>query len=470
MTCEDWNMSDLRELLLSTAARAADYRERVNDLPVFPTIDLDAVRAALGSMCDESTPADVVIEELATIVEPALVASTGPRYFGFVIGGSLDAATAADFLTSGWDQNAFNTISSPGAALVEDVAGTWLKDLLGLPSTASFGFATGGQGANTVALAAARHHVLGQADWDVERDGLLGGPRVRVIANEERHATIDMSLRLLGLGASSLEPVATNSQGAIDTADLARVLKSSPPGPTIVCLQAGNVNSGAFDDLIAATTIAHEHGAWVHVDGAFGLWAAANPATRHLVAGIELADSWATDGHKWLNVPYDSGYAFCAHPEAHAAAMTYSAAYIKDQGEGDLRSPGDFVLESSRRARGFATWAALRQLGRRDLAELIERCCALARRFAEQLASIEGVSVLNDVVLNQVLVRFGKDEVTDRVIHEVQRSGECWMGATSWRGQRAMRISVSSWSTTEADVDRSVNAIRAALSSGPTNL
>jgi glutamate/tyrosine decarboxylase-like PLP-dependent enzyme len=240
-------------------------------------------------------------------------------------------------------------------------------------------------------------------------------------------------------------------------------LKSSPPGPTIVCLQAGNVNSGAFDDLAAAATIAHEHGAWVHVDGAFGLWAAANPATRHLVAGIELADSWATDGHKWLNVPYDSGYAFCAHPEAHVAAMTYSAAYTRGQGEGDLRSPGDFVLESSRRARGFATWAALRQLGRRDIAELIERCCALARRFGEQLADIEGVNVLNDIMLNQVLVRFGNDGETDRVIQAVQRWGECWMGATSWRGERAMRISVSSWNTTETDVDRSVNAIRAAI-------
>src|ERR1019366_6457956 len=396
-------MSELRELLISTAARAADYRERVADQPVYPTFDLGAVRAALGSMRDEPAPAAVVVEELANVIEPALVASTGPRYFGFVIGGALDAATAADFLTTGWDQNAFNTSSSPGASLVEDVAGAWLKDLLGLPSTASFGFATGGQGANTISLAAARHHVLARADWDVEQNGLLGGPRVRGIANDERPATIDMSLRLLGLGAGSLEPVATDSQGAIDVDDLVRVLKSSPPGPTIVCLQAGNVNSGAFDDLAAATTIAHEHGAWVHVDGAFGLWAAASPATRHLVDGIELADSWATDGHKWLNVPYDSGYAFCAHPEAHAAAMTYAAAYIKGQGEGDLRSPGDFVLESSRRARGFATWAALRQLGRRDLAELIERCCALARRFAEQLASIEGVSVLNDVVLNQVL-------------------------------------------------------------------
>jgi glutamate/tyrosine decarboxylase-like PLP-dependent enzyme len=305
--------------------------------------------------------------------------------------------------------------------------------------------------------------VLEKVNWDVERDGLTGSPRVRVIANDERHSTVDMSLRLLGMGAGTLEPVTTDAQGAIDVRDLARVLESAAAGPTIVCLQAGNVNSGAFDDFVTAISVAHKHGAWVHVDGAFGLWAAANPATRHLVTGVELADSWATDGHKWLNVPYDSGYAFCAHPVAHAAAMSQSAAYL-GQDERGLRSPGDFVLETSRRARGFATWAALRQLGRNDLATLIERCCALARRFAEQLMDIEGVTVLNDVVLNQVLVRFGDDENTDRVIEAIQRSGVCWMGATSWRGVQAMRISVSNWSTTEVDVDRSVMAIRTAAS------
>jgi glutamate/tyrosine decarboxylase-like PLP-dependent enzyme len=456
-------MKNLRELLLSSAARAATYREEVSDKLVFPEVNLDTMRVELGSMRDEPVAADVVIEDLANIVEPALVASTGPRYFGYVIGGSLDAAVAADLLTTGWDQNAFNTFTSPGAAVVEEVAGTWLKDLLGLPSNASFGFATGGQGANTISLAAARHHVLEKVNWDVERDGLTGSPRVRVIANDERHSTVDMSLRLLGMGAGTLEPVTTDAQGAIDVRDLARVLESAAAGPTIVCLQAGNVNSGAFDDFVTAISVAHKHGAWVHVDGAFGLWAAANPATRHLVTGVELADSWATDGHKWLNVPYDSGYAFCAHPVAHAAAMSQSAAYL-GQDERGLRSPGDFVLETSRRARGFATWAALRQLGRNDLATLIERCCALARRFAEQLMDIEGVTVLNDVVLNQVLVRFGDDENTDRVIEAIQRSGVCWMGATSWRGVRAMRISVSNWSTTEVDVDRSVMAIRTAAS------
>ncbi|MGD0439388.1 MAG: aminotransferase class V-fold PLP-dependent enzyme [Acidimicrobiales bacterium] len=457
-------MDPLAELLTKTAARTADYRAKVAERPVFPReVDLDSLRTALGTLPDSPTAPDVVIDELAGAVEPALVATTGPRYFGFVVGGALDAATAADILTVGWDQPAFNAFTSPGAAVVEDVAGGWLKDLLGLPAGASFGFTTGGQGANTVSLAAARHHVLKAAGWDVEQHGLLGGPPVRVVANGERHATIDRALRLLGLGAGALEPVATDAQGAIDVAELARLLSRGPEGPTIVCLQAGNVNSGAFDDLAAASEQAHRHGAWVHVDGAFGLWAAANPGTRHLTKGIETADSWATDGHKWLNVPYDVGYAFCAHPEAHAAAMSYTAAYLTGQGEGGLRAPGDYVIESSRRARGFATWAALRELGRSGVAELVERCCGLARRFAQQLGDIDGVAIANDVVLNQVLVSFGDKERTDRIIEMVQRSGECWMGATTWHGQRLMRISVSSWRTNDSDVDRSVTAISAAI-------
>jgi glutamate/tyrosine decarboxylase-like PLP-dependent enzyme len=258
-------------------------------------------------------------------------------------------------------------------------------------------------------------------------------------------------------------PVRTGAQGSIDVPDLARALAETGTDPTIVCLQAGEVNSGAFDDFPAAIAVAHEHGAWVHIDGAFGLWAAACPRTRPLVTGIEAADSWSTDGHKWLNVPYDSGYAFCAHPDAHFAATSYTAAYLTGQGEGGLRSPGDFILESSRRARGFATWAALRQLGRSGVADLIDRCCALARRFADQLAVADGITVVNDVVLNQVLVHFGDDDRTDRVTEKVQRSGECWMGGTTWHGRRLMRISVSGWRTTESDVDRAVTAILAAF-------
>ncbi len=289
-------------------------------------------------------------------------------------------------------------------------------------------------------------------------------PAVRVVASAERHATVDRALRLLGLGADAVEPVAAGPQGEIDVDDLGRVLAAGTAGPTIVCLQAGNVNTGAVDDLAAGTAVAHEHGAWVHVDGAFGLWAAASPTTRHLVAGVETADSWATDGHKWLNVPYDSGYVFCAHPDSHAAAMSFTAAYLTGHDQREQRTPADYVPESSRRARGFATWAALRELGRRGVADLVERCCAHARRFADRLGSADGVDIANDVVLNQVLVGFGDDDRTARIVRDVQASGECWMGDTTWHGRRLMRISVSSWRTTTQDVDRSVEAILAAAS------
>jgi glutamate/tyrosine decarboxylase-like PLP-dependent enzyme len=457
-------MDELRELLLHTAGRAADHLAHVGEMPVFPNpVVLAEIRTRLSTLTDAGADPRAVVDELADVVGPAVVASAGPRYFGFVTGATLPAALGADVLTSAWDQNGYNSLTSPAAAMVEDIAGEWLKDVLHIPRTASFGFVIGAQGANTVSLAAARHHVLAEAGWDVEADGLIGAPRVRVVATGERHATIDRALRFIGLGAGSLEPVATDEQGGIDIADLARVLASVDRGPTIVVLQAGNVNTGAFDDLAAAIPVAKAHGAWVHIDGAFGLWAAASPSLRHLVAGMEGADSWGTDGHKWLNVPYDGGYAFCAHPDAHRASMAYTAAYLVGQGSDQLRSPGDFVMESSRRSRGFAAWAALRSLGRDGVADLVDRCCALARRFAEQLDALDGAEVVHDVVLNQVMVRFTDDATTDRVIDLVQRSGECWMGATTWQGKRLMRISVSGHGTTEADVDRSVAAIATAI-------
>jgi glutamate/tyrosine decarboxylase-like PLP-dependent enzyme len=459
-------VSELRDLLVRTASEIADYRESVAEHRVFPDVAATELRAAFGGPLPEGrTPPTVVIDDLVAATTPGLVATTGPRYFGFVIGGALPSATAAELLATGWDQPAYNALSAPAAAVVEEAGGEWLKELLGIPATASFGFVTGAQAANTVGLAAARHDVLRAAGHDVERDGLAGAPRVRVLASVERHATIDRSLRLLGFGSAIVEEVAADGNGAIDVGALGDTLATAPKGPTVVVLQSGNVNTGACDDLAAAGTVAREHGAWVHVDGAFGLWAAASAATRHLVAGIETADSWGCDGHKWLNVPYDSGYVFCAHPDAHAAAMAYTAAYLALPGANAVRSPGDFVPESSRRARGLATWAALRELGRAGVAELVDRCCALAARFAEQLDAVDGIDVVNDVVLNQVLVRFGtgsdadRDATTDRVIDAVQRSGECWMGGTTWRGMRLMRISVSNWSTTEADVDRSVAAI-----------
>ena len=319
----------------------------------------------LGELTDEGTPPRAVLEQLVSAVTPVLTGTAGPRYFGFVVGGALDSATGADVLAAGWDQPAYNPLSSPAAAIVEEVAGEWLKELFGIPKSASFGFVTGAQGANTVGLAAARHKVLADVGWDVERHGLFGAPRVRVIASEERHATIDRSLRLLGFGVAALEPVAADANGAIDVEDLERVLAAAPPGPVIVCLQAGNVNTGACDELAAACEVVHRFNGWAHVDGAFGLWAAASPSIRHLCNGIELADSWGTDGHKWLNVPYDSGFVFCAHPEAHAASMAYTASYLVGPAGFGMRAPGDFVLESSRRARGFATWAAARARPRR---------------------------------------------------------------------------------------------------------
>jgi glutamate/tyrosine decarboxylase-like PLP-dependent enzyme len=456
-------VSELPDLLRRTAERAAEYRATVGDRPVAPPVDPDRLRAALGgSLPVEGAEPGAVLEQLAAAVEPVLVASVGPRYFGFVVGGALDAATCADVLATGWDQMAFNSTSSPVAAVVEDLVGEWLKELLGLPADASFGLVTGAQGGNTVGLAAARHRVLERAGWDVEAQGLAGAPRIRVVAGEERHGTIDRSLRLLGIGAAAVEAVAADRNGAIDLDALARALEDSGP-PTIVCLQSGNVNTGACDDLAAACDLAHRRGAWVHVDGAFGLWAAASPSKRHLVNGIERADSWAVDGHKWLNVPYDTGFVFCADGPAHTGSMSYTAAYLEGQGEKALRSPSDYVPESSRRARGFATWAALRELGRQGLADVVDRCCALARRFGERLGAIEGVEIGNDIVLNQVLVSFGSGERTDRVVAAVQRDGTCWMGGTEWQGRRFMRIAVSNWSTTEDDVDRSVEAIRRLL-------
>jgi glutamate/tyrosine decarboxylase-like PLP-dependent enzyme len=453
---------ELARLLQRAAAVAADYRASLPDRPVQAPADPDAVLAAFsGPLPRKGTPPAQVVDELVVAAEGGLMSSAGPRYFGFVVGGALPAATAADMLAVGWDQCGFNDALSPAATAAERAAGRWLLALLGLPVTATVGFVTGAQAANTVGMAAARHHVLQAAGWDVERDGLQSAPRIRVVAGAERHATIDRSARLLGLGEAAIEPVAADQNGAIDLADLHRVLTAGPAGPTILCLQAGNVNTGACDDLRAAIALGREHSAWVHVDGAFGLWAAAAPARAHLVDGAELADSWACDGHKWLNVPYDCGFAICAHPDVHVAAMNYTASYLTGSG-GPTPAPGDLVLESSRRARGFAVWAALRELGAEGMAELVERCCRLAARFAAGLAA-GGLEIANDVVLNQVLVGFGDQARADAVIDVVQRDGTCWMGGTTWRGRRYMRIAVSNATTTEDDVDRSVAAVLRAV-------
>jgi glutamate/tyrosine decarboxylase-like PLP-dependent enzyme len=453
-------VDELRRALQRTVEVIAEYREGLGTSPVAPVSGREDVAGVLDRpLPDGPVPLEAVVEELVSVAQPGLMASAGPRYFGFVIGGSLDAALVADLLTTGWDQCAFNAALSPAALAFEDVAGRWLKELLHIPESASVGFVSGAQAANTVGLAAGRWQVLRQHGWDVGRDGLSGAPPVRVVAGAERHATIDRAVRLLGLGERAIEEVPMSVTGAMDPEALAAVLTSAPARPTIVCAQAGNVNTGACDDLKLVATATRAADAWLHVDGAFGLWAAASPHTYPLVEGLELADSWACDGHKWLNVPYDAGYAFCAHPDVHVTAMAYTASYLTGQVAGRAFGGGDFVLESSRRARGFATWAALRSLGRSGIADLVERCCRLASRFAEQLNALEGIEVVNEVVLNQVLVRVGDTDLTEQIERRVQRDGTCWLGATTWRGERLLRISVSNWSTSEADVDLSVQAI-----------
>ena len=450
-----------RRALERAAELGIEYVESVPGRPVAPAASLDELRETLDlPLADEPVDATTVIEELARDVEPGLTQMTGGRYFGFVIGGSLPAATAADWLTSAWDQNAGLALPTPAAAVVEEVAGRWTKELLGLPEHASFAFVTGCQMAHVTALLAARHHVLAAAGHDVERDGLAGAPPIAVVAGAKRHGTLDRALRFVGIGAGSVREVAADGQGRMRLdalrAELARV-----DGPAIVCSQAGEVNTGSFDDIAAVADLAEEHGAWHHVDGAFGLWAAASPRLRHLTAGIERADSWATDAHKWLNVPYDNGIALCAHPESHQAALGIRSAYLI-YAEG-AREPLDWSPEHSRRARGFTVYAAIRALGRSGVADLVERACARARDIADGLAALPGCAVLNDVVLNQVLLRFEDDEATDAVIAAVQASGEAWVGGTTWDGRRAIRVSVSNWQTSEHDVARTVAAFAAAL-------
>lgn len=453
--------------LARAAECARSFLETLPERPVRESASLADLRRALAlPLADAGVPAVQVIDDLVRAADPGIVAMAGPRYFGFVIGGSLPVATAADWLTSAWDQNAGLYVDSPAAAIVEDVAGGWLLDLFGLPAGASVGFVTGGQMANFTCLAAARHAVLDRAGWDVEERGLQGAPTVNVVVGDEAHATIFSSLRFLGLGAATARRVATDGQGRMRADALGDVLAQCH-GPTIVCAQAGNVNTGAFDPLDDIASLARARDAWLHVDGAFGLWAAASPAYRHLTAGVAAADSWASDGHKWLNVPYDSGFAIVKDPAVHRAAMSIGAAYLV-AGDAGRRDALDWVPELSRRARGFPVYAALRFLGRRGVADLVARCCTLARRMAERLGAAPGVAILNEVVLNQVLVRFtppgggDADAFTRTVIDRVQQDGTCWLAGTTWHGKGAMRVSVCNWSTTAADIDRSADAILAA--------
>ncbi|HLX46001.1 MAG TPA: aminotransferase class V-fold PLP-dependent enzyme [Bryobacteraceae bacterium] len=438
-------------LLADTAARAARYVDAVRERSVVPSQDAIARLDALGgALPEDGEDPGALIALLDDVGSPATVASTGGRYFGFVTGGALPATVAANWLATAWDQNAGLFAQSPVASKVEEIAAAWLLDVLGLPSSSGVGFVTGATMANFTALAAARHWLLKRAGWNVEERGLFGAPEITVIVGGEVHVSLLKALALLGFGRMRVITVPADDQGRM-RADALPALNDR----TLVCIQAGNVNTGAFDPAATICAKAREANAWVHVDGAFGLWAAAAPQRAHLMNGFAEADSLATDCHKWLNVPYDSGLSFVRDAESLRAAMSIRAAYLS---QGDNREPCQFTPEASRRARGIEVWAALRSLGRRGLAEMIESNCRLATRFAAGLRSA-GFAVLNDVMLNQVMVSFGNAEKTRRVIAEVQNQGACWCGGTEWHGHTAMRISVSCWATTEEDVDRSLAAI-----------
>jgi glutamate/tyrosine decarboxylase-like PLP-dependent enzyme len=444
------------DLLELVRGQARYWFETLSTRPVRASVTSNQLVQSLGGPLPEdgTSPADV-IGLLARVGTRGTIASAGPRYFGFVVGGSLPAALAADWLVSTWDQNAGIFALSPLASTIEQITGSWLRDLAGLPSSMSFGFVTGGHMANFTSLACARHSVLRKIGWDVESDGLNGAPHIEVCVNEESHYTIFVALRLLGIGSAHVRKIPADNQGRMRADGLAAVLRESK-GPCIVCAQAGNVNTGSFDPLLEIADAAKERGAWLHVDGAFGLWAAVSPQYAHLVRGIELADSVSSDAHKWLNVPYDCGLVFCADESANRSAMSLAAAYIV--ATSTERDPHEFVPEESRRARAVPVYAALRSLGRRGLAEIIERNCRQARRFGDALHAA-GFEVLNEVVLNQVVVSFGRPEQTEATIAAIQQDGTCWCGGTVWQGRTAMRISVSNWSTTDDDVELSIDAI-----------
>jgi glutamate/tyrosine decarboxylase-like PLP-dependent enzyme len=442
----------VHDLLPMTATRALAYLDGLDTRGVRPAPEALARLAELGGpLPDAPTAAAEVIALLDRVGSPATVASAGGRYYGFVVGGALPAALAANWLATAWDQNAGTAVLSPVSAALEAITQSWLLDLLALPAASGVGFVTGATMANLSALAAARHAVLERAGWDVESQGLFGAPPITMVVGDEVHVSVLKALSVLGLGRERIVRVPVDGQGRMRPEALPALA-----GPTIICLQTGNVNSGACDPVDELCAIAHDAGAWVHVDSAFGLWLAAAPARAHLVRGIANADSWATDAHKWLNVPYDSGLVICRQPEHLRAAMSVSAAYLEQQ---DVRGePYQYTPEMSRRARGVEVWAALRALGRAGVAGLIERSCRYATRFAEGLRSA-GYQVLNDVVSNQVLVSFGDADTTRQVIAALQAEGICWCGGTVWQGQAAMRISVSSWATTEEDVERSLAAM-----------
>jgi len=442
----------LKTLLDDAARRGIAYRQSCGDRAVAPSeAAVAAVERLLEPLGEEGLPDAEVLALLDEIGSPATMAMAGPRFFGFVIGGSLPVTVATNWLSTAWDQNVVMHEVTPATATIEKVAIDWMVDLFGFPAATGAGFVTGATVANFTALAAARHRVFEDAGWNVEADGLIGAPPITLIVSDEAHPTLFKSLGMLGLGRDRVVRVPTDTQGRMRSSELPDI-----DGPTIVCTQAGNINTGAFDPIADICAAVKSHGAWVHVDGAFGLWAEASAAHRSLTAGMQQADSWATDAHKWLNVPYDGGIAFVSNAADLAASMAITADYLMTDTE--HRNPSDYTPELSRRGRGVDVWAALLSLGRKGVEDLVDRCCRHARRFAEGFSEA-GFEVLNDVVLNQVLIAFGDDATTRRVIDAIQAEGTCWCGVTVWQGRTAMRISVSSWATTSEDVERSLRAM-----------
>ncbi len=453
------------------AAHANRYLETLASRPVAPTATLDELRSRLSKPLPEMGMDDAtVIDELVRGVEGGLMGSAGGRFFGWVIGGTLPAALGADWLTSAWDQNAASNLTSPAEAVVEEVCGAWLKELLGIPKSASFAFVTGCQMAHTTALAAARHQLLGDRGWDVEASGLAGAPPLKIFATESRHESLLRSARLLGIGTDAIAYVPADDMGRMRIGSLAEALRRWGSNPAIVWLQAGELNTGAFDSFREACPVARMAKAWVHIDGAFGLWAALSGRHRCLLTGAEQADSWATDGHKWLNLPFDSGFVFVAHPAAHRAAFAQDTSYSVPREE--CRNQKDWNPEWSRRGRGFPAYAAIRSLGRAGIGAIVERCCSHAARLVEGIGRLPGAEVVAAPILNQGLVRFlsadgDHDRATEEVIRRIQASGIAWFGGATWRGMRVMRISVCSWRTTEHDVELALAAVSEALASRP---
>jgi glutamate/tyrosine decarboxylase-like PLP-dependent enzyme len=449
------------------AAHAARYLEALSSRPIAANASIKELRSRLFRPLPEFAmdPKDV-IEELVRDTEGGLMGSSSGRFFGWVIGGTLPTALAADWLTSAWDQNAASNLTAPAEAVVEEVCGDWMKDLLGIPKSASFAFVTGCQMAHTTALAAARHQLLQERGWDVEQSGLSGAPQLKILTTKSRHESILRSARLLGIGTGAVEYIPSDGTGRMQIGGLAKALERLNSEPAVVWLQAGDLNTGNFDPFDEACSVAHAARAWVHIDGAFGLWVATSSKYRHLLAGAEKADSWATDGHKWLNLPFDSGQVFVAHPTAHRAAFAQDASYSVPSQE--LRNQKDWNPEWSRRGRGFVAYAAVRALGRAGIAEIVERCCAHTQRLVNGIGRLPRAQILAIPIINQGLVRFlapdgNHDSATDEVIRRIQLDGVAWFGGATWNGMRVMRVSVCNWMTTHDDIERTLASVSKVL-------